>query len=130
MDNTLKELVIKEAVNLRVNATPEELKRLDFENFDGTQSDQCIYGQMTGHCESDRANTLIQSCCEKVYRHWEEDKMIVPHPVEYHNRIDKYISPIEQFIMYAEENLSQIDCLPLIQFLKGEITEQQFKDSF
>ena len=53
----LKE-VMTEINHLRNNATPEEKDRLDFESFIQTSSRQCIYGQMTGHCNSIRAKEL------------------------------------------------------------------------
>ena len=45
-----------EANNLRTLATQEEKNKLDFYNLDGVNYYKCIYGQMTGHCSSERAN--------------------------------------------------------------------------
>lgn len=70
MDNrtkTMQALVKKEAANLKKNATKEELAKLDFDRLDGDSPYSCMYGQMTGHCYSNRASELIFNCCERVY---------------------------------------------------------------
>lgn len=68
MNKVLKELVIKEAQNLRKFAYKSELARLSAEHIDAEHSEKCVYGQMTGDCFSNRANNLIIKCCEKVYK--------------------------------------------------------------
>ena len=50
--------VKKELVNLRKKATQEEIKKLNFAQFDHTVKYACIYGQMTGNCASERAKKL------------------------------------------------------------------------
>lgn len=50
--------VIKEVEHLRDNATQDEKDRLNFDSFDFTNSNRCIYGLMTGHCSSERAKEL------------------------------------------------------------------------
>jgi len=47
-----------ELVHLRDNATQEEIKKLNFSQFDHTVRYACIYGQMTGNCDSVRAKQL------------------------------------------------------------------------
>ncbi len=44
--------------NLKAKATKKEISKLNFENFDHNSSSNCIYGQMTEHCESARAKKL------------------------------------------------------------------------
>jgi len=66
-DLKLEELVIKEATNLKQYATVEELLKLDYDNLDGNSGNNCIYGQMTGDCETERSFELISECCELVY---------------------------------------------------------------
>lgn len=54
--------VHKEAAKLKANAAPEELGNLDFERLSPLHVNQCIYGEMTGHCESQRALELLSKC--------------------------------------------------------------------
>jgi hypothetical protein len=51
-------MVRVEATHLRDNATKEEKANLNFDSIDPYSSSDCIYGQMTGNCESDRAHKL------------------------------------------------------------------------
>jgi len=44
--------------NLRLNATDEEKSKLDINKLNASDSIMCIYGQMTGHCNSKRAIEL------------------------------------------------------------------------
>jgi len=62
----LIELVTKEAINLKANATQEELDNLNFNCLLPSDSTQCIYGQMTGNCDSKRAVELIRLSCKRV----------------------------------------------------------------
>jgi hypothetical protein len=52
---------------LMENATKEELNRLNIFDFNPTDIDNCIYGQMTGSCESMRAKDLMDTSCIKVF---------------------------------------------------------------
>jgi hypothetical protein len=60
--------VAKEARLLKKEATKPELKKLDFTSLDPSSKYFCVYGQMTGNCKSDRAATLIQSCCKRFIK--------------------------------------------------------------
>lgn len=55
--------VLHEVEMLRQHATPEEIAKLNLENFCPTSKSQCIYGQMTGTCISDRARELMAVAC-------------------------------------------------------------------
>lgn len=57
----LKEDVRKEAENLRVHATKEELGKLNLKYLDPNITVRCYYGLMTGECDSPRASELIQN---------------------------------------------------------------------
>ena len=63
---TLKKLVISEATKLKFCATQTELSKLDFDNLSPESFERCIYGQMTGDCQSERASELL-SCCAVPY---------------------------------------------------------------
>ncbi len=55
--------VLHEINMLKTNATKTELERLDFDDFSPSRRDGCIYGQMTGNCNSKRAKELMDKSC-------------------------------------------------------------------
>ena len=57
--------VVAEAIALKKNATPEEIGRLDFDTLRPENKERCIYGQMTGDCDSLRAIDLISLCAKR-----------------------------------------------------------------
>ena len=62
LDDVMHEINI-----LKKHATPRELAKLDFSIFDYDDSEQCIYGQMTGHCGTRRAKKLMDVACIRVF---------------------------------------------------------------
>lgn len=122
MKERLKELVIEEAKNLRKHASKEELNNLDFDKLDPKHEDNCIYGQMTGCCWSDRATSLLNDCTEPYS--WSLNEYFCPSEYRfiynslYEGRVDVNFSPIE-FYICRPENKNET----LIKFLKGEIEE-------
>lgn len=50
--------VMEEIEAIKVNATQEEKSKLDFELFRHDIGDRCIYGQMTGWCDSKRSKEI------------------------------------------------------------------------
>lgn len=59
--------VVQEAKNIKEHATEKEKDRLDFAWLDPSNVTRCIYGQMSGHCRSDRALELINKCTVRVW---------------------------------------------------------------
>lgn len=57
---------IKEAVALKNKATKEELCSIFPDRINGASTSNCIYGQMTGNCDSCRALTLLSECAIPV----------------------------------------------------------------
>lgn len=57
--------VAKEARALKKIATKKEIERLDAATLSPTSSTQCVYGQMTGNCVSERSIKLISYCCKR-----------------------------------------------------------------
>lgn len=126
--------VKKEARALRENATKEEIGLLDREEFDPSDLNNCIYGQMTGDCQSERAAELIHLCCP---RYFENNQNIVYESIEgplSETNVEKiagidsaaelrdcrtgwltYLSAVEAYIMTPEANTEG-----LISYLKGE----------
>lgn len=62
----LKQEVIKEAELLKLHARLEELDALNIALLDTDSRYDCIYGQMTGDCFSERAYHLIAHCGRPV----------------------------------------------------------------
>jgi hypothetical protein len=94
-----------------VHATKEELGRLDFEVLDPNHPERCIFGLMTGECDSDRASELIQLCTKVFLKNKD-----CSDEIEVTDKFKKWKwSPIEVYIMRPEARNEN-----LIAFLKGE----------
>jgi hypothetical protein len=59
--------VMHEIELLRLNSTEAERANLNFSQFDPEKPSKCIYGQMTGDCESKRAKELMDISCKRVF---------------------------------------------------------------
>lgn len=57
-DEFIKE-VRAEIKRIKKRATANEIDKLSFEDFSTNDVSACIYGQMTGRCDSDRARELM-----------------------------------------------------------------------
>lgn len=121
---TLFDLVEKEAVNLKLHATKEELEKLNLKKFKYWTPKECIYGLLTGSCNSDRASELISKCCSKVYFPDKKPKSMflyevlneTPNEIDKHCRTQQFASPIEKWLFISsEENHKK-----LIEYLKDE----------
>lgn len=119
-------LVKTEAKNLRKFATKEELDKLIQEDFNPRHSDNCIYGLLTGNCDSPRAIELIKSCAPRVYKSgnyvqigdndWVLSNKLNGSPKKI-SRVE-FWSPIECFIY---PNKQKEAAIRLLKYLKGEI---------
>lgn len=122
------ELAIVEAKKLKMAATKEEISKLNIGTCDADSFRRCIYGQMTGTCESERAKELISLCCEKIYdarnsfiiaasklngRPFDETKFTKSKV-----RAWNYVSPIECLVLGRNAGREAVNVL--IPFLKGE----------
>lgn len=65
IDQKLKELVVKEALNLRKYATKKEIRNLNLKTLNIRNSCKCIYGQLTGDYFSDRSKFLMNKSVKK-----------------------------------------------------------------
>lgn len=115
-------LVMEEAILLRNSITDEERAKLDYGTLDPQSHRGCIYGQITGYCNSPRAIKLIEKCCTKVYEAGKnEDDMIGSAKLngspKKKKRVEglwkmRYYSPIEIFIdKYRGNNKKLVDFL-------------------
>lgn len=125
-------LVKEEAEKIKQHATPEELAKLDPEEIEGRSPTKCIYGQMTGDCNSKRAIELIHLCCQKAYidgigdEHNNRD-YLNGHPshivaeTPFRRRDNTYLSPVERMLFgdTGDDTAGTI----IAQYLKGETTE-------
>ena len=127
----LKEDVRKEAEALRKEATKEELARLNFKSLEPETRVGCIYGRMTGDCDSSRAIELISRCAcrfiadnnfsdirydgfERISRYVNGAK--VPDLINKRHRSEvSHYSAIEAYILLPEANNAN-----LIAYLRGE----------
>lgn len=128
----LKEDVRKEAEALRVHATIEERERLDIDELEPQFLDHCIYGLMTGNCNSERGVELIGKCAcryikdggltyiamegfERIQRFVNGDKVDNLYAIRNDDNEDIHYSAIEAYILLPEANNAN-----LISFIKGE----------
>ena len=136
-DELMQELVKTEASNLRRKATKDEIGNLDFYYLDSSNVTACIYGQMTGDCFSERANKLIVSCAERVYRFSSKSGKDFNTDVLEKNKIngkptlegrDHYFSPIEVFIHNKKnrDNGNNERLVKYLEMVKGN-RETEFK---
>lgn len=122
MKERLKELVRHEAYALKFFASKEELNKLDFSKLNPNHENNCIYGQMTGCCWSDRAISLLNDCTEpysySLNEYFYPSKNKFTYGSLFKDRAGVNFSPIEFYIFRPESNNET-----LIKFLKGEIEE-------
>lgn len=120
----MKALATEEAIKLKEHATINERMRLDLNTLNPDYSDDCIYGQMTGYCSSERAMELIMLCAKRVYNvtHVRSSDAAVlngqPFKVHGEARHWVYQSPIE--ILIYSDNGGEEAQRKLIAFLKDE----------
>ena len=131
-DLELEAFVIEEATNLKKYATKEELAKLNYNHLEGDNRFKCIYGQMTGTCDSNRASNLIFLCVSRVYKSGKfysfkgELNGASTRAKEF--RSCSYHTPIEKFLYKykPERNSKSTKVEKLVSFLKGEIQELKF----
>lgn len=127
----LKADVKKEAEALRKNATSEERSKLNFNSLDPHHLNKCIYGQMTGNCNSVRGVQLIEACAKRYikdgdltyvardgFKRIQERVNGATVADLYYDRnslIDVHYSAIEAYILLPEAKNAE-----LISYLRGE----------
>ena len=108
---SLKELTIKEATNLKQHITEQEKQKLSKKTFNPASVGFCIYGQLTGWCDSPRAIQLAKLCIGKVSVKELDGSRISTTKPKNNNRF----SPLEVYI-YKHRGSGE----KIINFLKGE----------
>ena len=114
----LKQRVLEEATLLKQHATPEEIKSLDLNTIEPNHFDQCIYGQMTGNCYSERAHELLAKCAIWPYSieldTYVKTQMGVTRWIKFRKFDGGAFSPIEYYIYHRPDKISV-----LVDYLKG-----------
>lgn len=127
--NRLLDLAIREINNLKRFAEPIEMQRLAGSLDTGSRYD-CIYGKMTGSCDSERAISLINQCSLNRIQYdlknnlnlgWDIDTIkFVETPRD--KTFGKY-SPLETLLFYCTAD----DVRNIVNFLTGKAELQSFQ---
>jgi hypothetical protein len=129
--------VINEAIALRTHATQQERNKLCIQLLNPRSQTNCIFGLMTGDCDSTRALELIQKCasryvvdCNFTAIKFDGFNRIKEHingryvenlSEKRHNRFsnaDAYYATIEAYILLPKAKNEN-----LIAYLRGDIEE-------
>ena len=125
--------VAHEIKMLKQHATPYELNGLWLTTFDPDEPNNCIYGQITGACNTPRAKELMDLCCIK-----EVDNTPIESGINFsgikpfieveeykgqdwatnNKRHLSYFSALETYIYFKDAKINHV-----ISFLRGEINE-------
>ena len=112
----LKE-VKAELDNIKSRATETEIARLNFEAFEHDSRTACIYGQLTGNCDSQRANELQEKTYDRVQAEGEcVSPTYNPFKKQDFSKGNSYTA-LEKYLFMVKP----VTHGRLIQYLKGEI---------
>ena len=109
------QMVLEEANHLRKHATDEEKSNLDFDNLDILSPRYCIYGKMTGNCDSNRAIELYKKTLGGVQEEFKSFSEYKDHGT-FEGSHYQFRTPIEIYITIEGSKNEQ-----LIKYIKGEI---------
>lgn len=125
MNEELRQLALQEIKNLWVHATKEELARLDHNAINPFSIDNCIYGQLTGDCDSGRAHELIRLCTWAIYKLDDDIRITVgfgPMEIERADldmvyRAQNFLSPLELALFFMTHKQKE----ETVSYLSGMI---------
>lgn len=111
-------MVKDELETIKQKATIDEINKLDFSKFNHTNLCNCIYGQMTGHCNSTRAMEIFEKTFYNVCSTDDDDDFKKYVAFKNHDFTKGHTcTALEKFLfMISAENH-----LLLIRYLKDEI---------
>lgn len=126
----MRQLVVEEATKLKNNISEEEKQKLSFQMLNHKSRVDCIYGQLTGNCDNDRARELMDKCCTRVYSTGDEwfvevETCKINGNLTPKMRRELFFSPIEVFISQKRNQKNGNNEL-LVNYIKGEIDELVF----
>ena len=110
-NQTIIKHVKAEIENIKLFATKKQISKLNFDTLDPQHTERCIYGQMTGCCESNRAYVLINKCCTRATK--DMDRFIKTSCIR--ERSVYSYSFLEAFIYNYPDNNKHI-----IDYIKGK----------
>lgn len=127
---SFQKALVTEVTNLKKHATKAEIRKLAKTKINSTNRFKCIYGTMTGNCNSTRAHELIKLCCSKVLnlveRHrFNSAKMSGKPDISKRQSVFgrlKWITPIERYII-SEESTNKENVAKVVDYLKGKTEE-------
>jgi len=105
-------MVQHELYTIKTKATAEEIDNLDFNEFSHSSSYDCIYGQMTGKCDSPRAKELYQKMFDDVC--FSDYLTFRKHNME----PGENFTPLEKYLYMVKDPQHK----KIIQYLKNEIS--------
>lgn len=116
--------VLNEARKLKKELTFDEKANLNYELLEPASKWSCIYGQISGHCHSERAVELIKSCCKMVYtpNYNKRDTLTYAIPNGSPKKLDRnsFWSPIECLIVQSGQKKNT---RKIVEYLKGDTKE-------
>lgn len=111
--------VKREIKHIKKHATEDEKSLLNFSDFNHTSRFECIYGQMTGECDSERALALYPKkyiSCGGVF--------------DYHIPFEKHsfekgtqFTPLEKYLYMVKSDVHQ----HIIEYIRGEVNRLKIK---
>lgn len=120
-----------EIESIKLHATKKEKSRLNFKEFKPAYSEDCVYGQLTGDCRSERAIELIEKSCVRIWdlseknvdidkikdASFEEAKSFLNGAFDKETFGDgcQYLSALEGYIVLKRANNENI-----LAYIKGE----------
>ncbi len=117
------DMVQIELDTIKQNATQEEINKLNFDSFNFCNASDCIYGQMTGKCNSDRAKQLYPKSFALVYNlasinETNRFKQQSLNKGDFYTPLEKYLFMVRTNNGYKSKKHKEV-----IDYLKNEITE-------
>lgn len=106
-------MVIDEIEAIKVRATDEEKSKLDFSKFNHRNIRDCIYGQMTGSCDSKRAKEIMGKKFEDI-----EPEVIISKLSSFESQsfnIGSWFTSLEKYLYMVGPEVH----LDIIEYIKG-----------
>jgi hypothetical protein len=96
---TNEKLVEQEAKLIKKHFTSEEIDKLQFEIIDGDSKENCIYGLMTGTCNSSRVYNFIKNNLNVLIKSFGSNVNTIDN-IDIENRShDYFVTPLEEYII-------------------------------
>lgn len=111
------QMVKNELDTIKAKATKEEIGRLDFSKFEHYSGYDCIYGQMTGLCNSKRAKELMPKVFNDIVS-WDNYERYVSFSKQLMKKGNNYTA-LEKYLYMVKAPMHE----KIIKYLKGEISE-------